>query len=160
MIPSRETTRPSGIVEAGAQAEQRPTVVASKSIWLRAAVSGAAALTISLILWALAVPIGGLELVASMGGTQPQPVGPLQITIAVLAAVVGASIVSALVGRFARRARRVWLGISIGVGILSLAGPLLSAPGASMFVLVILHVVVGGILIAGLIPPRARPERA
>jgi hypothetical protein len=108
----------------------------------------------------LAVPVGGLELVASTGGVQPQPVGPPQILIAVLVGSVGAAVVSALVARFARHARGIWLGISITVGVLSLAGPPLSATGASMLVLMLLHVVVGGVLIIGLLPPRVRPGRA
>ena len=66
----------------------------------------------------------------------------------------------ALIGRFARHARGVWLGISITVGVLSLAGPPLSASGAAMLVLMLLHIMVGGILIIGLMPPRARSERA
>ena len=122
--------------------------------------SAATALAAALIAWVLAVPVGGLELVASTGGVQPQPVGPPQIVIAVLLGAAGAAAVAALLGRFARHARGLWLGISITVGVLSLAGPTLSASGVSMVVLMLMHVVVGGILIIGLLPPRVRSERA
>ena len=118
------------------------------------------ALAAALIAWLLAVPVGGVELVASTGGGQPQPVGPAQIVIAVLVGTAGGAIVSALVGRFARHARGLWLGISITLGVLSLAGPPLSSSGVSMLVLMLLHVIVGGILVIGLLPPRLRSERA
>jgi hypothetical protein len=163
MTTSHETSHQFGTVAGGAQIadpSSPSSVRRSRSIWLRAALSAAAALAAALIAWVLAVPVGGLELVASTGGVQPQPVGPAQIVFAVLLGSAGAAVVSALIGRFARHARGVWLGISITVGVLSLAGPPLSAAGASMLVLMLLHVIVGGILIIGLLPPRVRSERA
>lgn len=160
MTTSHETTRPFGAVTRDGQISDSPAVRPPRSIWLRAALTTAAALAAALVAWVLAVPVGGLELVASTGGVQPTPVGPAQIVIAVLLGSVCATVVSALVARFARHARGVWLGISITFGALSLVGPPLSASGTSMLVLMLFHVIVGGTLIIGLLPPRMRPERA
>lgn len=163
MTTSHETSRPFDTVAGGAQITEASAASSGRrprSAWIRAALSAATALAAALIAWVLAAPVGGIELVASTGGVQPQPVGPPQIVIAVLVGSAGAAAVSALIGRFARHARGLWLGVSITVGALSLAGPPLSAAGASMLVLMLLHVVVGGILIVGLLPPRVRSERA
>jgi hypothetical protein len=163
MTTSHETSRPFGTVSGGVQITEPSSSSGARrprSVWLRAVLSAAAALAAALIAWVLVVPVGGLELVASTGGVQPQPVGPAQIVFAVLLGAAGAAVVSALVGHFARHARGVWLSTSIAVGVLSLVGPPLSASGTSMLVLMLLHVIVGGILIIGLLPPRVRSERA
>ncbi|RXZ49351.1 hypothetical protein ESP57_10570 [Agromyces fucosus] len=109
----------------------------------------------ALLIWAIAVPIAGIDLEARMGAGA-QPVGPALVAIAAVVGAAGALAVSALIARFARNARRLWFVISICVGVLSLAGPLLSAAsGASTAVLLVMHVVVGGSLIVGLAPRRA-----
>lgn len=108
--------------------------------------AGAAAL----LLWALAVPLAGVDLTVRQGGTD-QEVGPAMIVAAGLAAGFAAWALLAVLERFTVRAGRIWTIIAASVLALSLLGTLSAVSGAATLVLMGEHLVVGGVLIVGLV---------
>lgn len=108
-----------------------------------------------LLIWALAVPLAGLELEVAAAG---QRVGPVSIIIAALVGGLAAWLLRALLSRWAH-GRTVWTVLGSVVLLLSLAGPALSgAGGAVLVVLELMHLVVGVVLLLGL-GRRAGPRR-
>lgn len=108
--------------------------------------AGAAAL----LLWALAVPLAGVDLTVRQGGTD-QEVGPAMIVAAGLAAGFAAWALLAVLERFTARAGRIWTIIAAAVLTVSLLGTLSAVSGAATLVLMGEHLVVGGVLIVGLV---------
>lgn len=108
--------------------------------------AGAAAL----LLWALAVPLAGVDLTVRQGGTD-QEVGPAMIVAAGLAAGFAAWALLAVLERFTAHAGRIWTIIAASVLALSLLGTLSAVSGAATLVLMGEHLVVGGVLIVGLV---------
>ncbi len=111
-------------------------------------VIGAAAA--ALAVWALAVPVAGTDLSARMGAG-PQPVGPVMVVLASLAAGLAGWALLAVLERFTAKARRIWTITALAVLALSLTGPLGSATGtAATLVLLLMHLVVGSVVVLGL----------
>ncbi|MEV5893450.1 DUF6069 family protein [Nonomuraea fuscirosea] len=100
--------------------------------------------------WVLAVPVAGTELIVRMGaGTQP--VGPVAVVLAGLAAGLAGWALLAVLERVTAKAGRIWTITALAVLALSLTGPLGSATGpAATLVLLSMHLVVGAVVILGL----------
>ena len=103
----------------------------------------------ALAIWAVAVPGLGLDL----AGASNTVVGPVSVLAASLVAGLVAWALAALLARIAPRARVVWRACAGTALLLSLSGPLLGGFGAAAtVVLVLMHLVVGGILLVCLAP--------
>ncbi|MGP9681769.1 DUF6069 family protein [Brachybacterium sp. AOP3-A1-3] len=101
----------------------------------------------ALLIWAVAVPLGGLDLELAATG---QSVGPAAIIGAVLVGGAAAWLLLALAIHLPH-GRTIWTGGAVAVLVLSLTGPAVSgAVGAVLVVLVLMHLVVGIVLILGL----------
>lgn len=99
------------------------------------------------IIWTIAVPVAGTTLEVPQAG---MTVGPVAIAVSATVAGLAAWGLRALMGRSLRRLN-AWTAVGIVVLVLSLGGPGLSgAIGTVLSVLIIMHVCVGSILIAGL----------
>ncbi|MGV9384094.1 DUF6069 family protein [Nonomuraea sp. NPDC003707] len=104
----------------------------------------------ALAVWALAVPLSGAALTVRAGGGT-QTVGPVSVIVASLVAGLAGWALLAVLERRAARPGRVWTITALVVLVLSLFGPLGSAVGlATTLVLMLLHLVVGAVIVAGL----------
>jgi hypothetical protein len=109
-----------------------------------------AAAVAALVVWAIAGPLAGLDLTARSGGP-PQPVGPVAVLFVSLLAGLAGWALLAVLERATRHGRLIWTAVAVAVLALSLLGPLGSGSDTtSRVVLAAMHVVVGGVLIAGL----------
>jgi len=110
----------------------------------------AAAIVLPLLVWAIAVPLAGLELVAGSGSTA-QVIGTASIVFAVVVAGLVAWGVLALLERFTKTSVRTFAVVGWTVLVLSLLGPvLMGAVGAVLVVLLAMHLVTGAALVIGL----------
>lgn len=144
-VPRIPQTTPTG----GPTAPPASSPLASaRRIRLRIAVAAVAtAVAGALLIWTVAVPLGGLDLEVAAAG---QRVGPASILGAVLIGGAAAWLLLALALRFPY-GRTVWTGVAVAVLVLSLTGPVLSgAAGTVLAVLELMHLVVGLALILGL----------
>ncbi|HEV7182881.1 MAG: DUF6069 family protein [Actinomycetales bacterium] len=117
---------------------------------LRRAGTVAAASVVAVIVWIIAVPAAGLDLVVHSGPTT-QTVGLASVVIVPVAAGAAAWVTLAILERMARRARLLWMIVAVTVLALSLLGPISLAVGAgTVWALLTMHVVVGATLIFGL----------
>lgn len=106
----------------------------------------AAAALAGLLVWALAVPVGDLSLDLADGRT----VGPGAVVLAAAAGGAAAWLLLALLAR-TRRGLARWTVIAVVVLLLSLGPPALAgAAGGVLWVLELMHLLVGGVLILGL----------
>lgn len=101
------------------------------------------------IVWTLAAPLGGIDLAVDRAGTR-QTVGPVGVVLASLTVGLAAWGLLAVLEKATDRARRIWTIIASAVLAVSLLGPLSAVSVAATLVLMGMHVVVGGTLIAGL----------
>ena len=124
----------------------RPSKIRDRTLVVVAAAVG------GLIVWAIARLIIGEDLTATASGADsPTTVGPAPVIIVSLVGGLVAWGFLALPERFTARAGRIWLIVAVVVLLLSLAGPLAQANGTGTTIaLLIMHLVVGSILIAGL----------
>ena len=100
-------------------------------------------------LWMVVDPLAGIELEASSGGSIRQ-VGPIAVMFAGVAAGVAGWALLALLERVSSNARAIWTIAASVVLALSLLGTGSAVTTAATVGLVSLHLLVGGILIAGL----------
>ncbi|MGY0008172.1 DUF6069 family protein [Micromonospora sp. I033] len=101
----------------------------------------------TLAVWAAAVPVAGVDLVARSGGTE-QTVTPAAVAVSTLLAGLAGWASLALLERFTARARVVWTGAAGLVLLLSLLGPLGGGVGAAAtLTLVALHLVAAAVLV-------------
>lgn len=101
------------------------------------------------LLWAAASPLAGVDLVVDQAGS-PTTVGPVPVIISSLVIGFAAWGLLAVLERFTARAGLIWTIIASAVLAFSLFGPLAAVTTAAMLVLMGMHVVTGGVLIAGL----------
>jgi hypothetical protein len=101
--------------------------------------------------WTIAGPLTGIHLAA--GSTRH--IGAAQVIASSLVAGLAAWALLAVLEHFTSRARTVWTIAAAAVLILSLTGPLGAASVSAGLALGCLHLLVGGILIAGLRRPLA-----
>jgi hypothetical protein len=105
----------------------------------------------ALVIWAVAAPVLDIDL----AGTSTV-VGPASVLAASLVAGLVAWALAALLSRLTPRPHVVWRACAGIALVLSLSGPLFGGfDAAATFVLVVMHLVVGGILLVWLAPPRA-----
>ncbi|HEU5128282.1 MAG TPA: DUF6069 family protein [Glycomyces sp.] len=104
----------------------------------------------ALALWTLAVPVGGVDLVAASGGGATT-VGPAATAVATAVAGLLGWAFLALLERLTERSDRIWVITALAVLALSVPlGPLGGEGAATVAVLAGLHAVVGAVLIPGL----------
>lgn len=149
LVPAAPTTR-----GASGRPSPAPWATARRIRRRIAAATFVTAVVGGLLVWAAAVPLGGLELNAS-----GQTVGPVSIIVAAMAGGAAAWLLLALLIR-RPHGRTWWTALGVTVLLLSLAGPPLSgAGGAVLVILELMHVLVGLVLILGLrrstVPPPA-----
>ncbi len=108
--------------------------------------TAAAAVLAAIAGWAVAGPLAGVHLAA--GSTKHIGVAAVIIT-ALIAALVAWGLL-ALLERFTPRARTIWTVVAAVVLVVSLSGPLGAPTAAAGLCLAGLHLMVGGIIIAGL----------
>jgi hypothetical protein len=101
-----------------------------------------------LAIWAVTVPVAGLDLTATPIGGTATPVGALALVAGALCAGLSGWALLAVLERRAARPRRTWTVIALVVLALSLATPIMGATGAPMLVLLSMHLAVGAVLIA------------
>ncbi|GAA3094640.1 hypothetical protein GCM10010464_67680 [Pseudonocardia yunnanensis] len=101
-----------------------------------------------LAIWAVAVPVAGLDLTATPIGGTATPVGALAVVAGALCAGLSGWALLAVLERRAARPRRAWTVIALVVLALSLATPLMGATGTEMLILLSMHLAVGAVLIA------------
>lgn len=124
-----------------------PTLTGNKSA-LRALIVGVA-VAAALLVWLIAVPVAGIELVAR-SGSGTQAIGAAQL--AVVVAIVGLA-GWALLEMLERRTKdpvRNWTATALIVLVLSLVGPLGANTAGGALALVTLHLVTAAVLIVGL----------
>jgi len=108
------------------------------------------AVALALVVWGLAVPVAGVDLVA---GTPPQTVGAASVVVVTVVVTLAAWGVRTLLRR--RRPLAWWLTCG-AVLVVSLLGPLGGTSPAAVATLVALHLAVGATVAVGLDPRRAR----
>jgi hypothetical protein len=112
------------------------------------AIAGAA--VAALAIWAIAVPIAGLDLMVGSGATA-RTVGPVSVVVVALLAGGLAWALLALLGRRLRHGRRAWRVTAWTLLALSLLGPVgMGATAGVVVTLVAMHLAVGTTLILGL----------
>jgi hypothetical protein len=130
------------------------TTTTSSSFRPARAAAVAAAVLAALAVWALAVPVLGVDLAAAPVGGPVQQVGPLAVAAGPLLSGLAGWALLAVLERRTARPRRNWTATALVVLVLSLATPLLGGAGpAATVALVAMHLVVGAVLIA-LLPRR------
>lgn len=106
-----------------------------------------AATAATLAVWATAVPLAGVDLVARSGGTE-QTVTPAAVGVSTVVAGLAGWALLALLERFTALARAVWTGSAVVVLLVSLLGPLGGAVGtAATLTLVAMHLVAAAVLV-------------
>ncbi|QLQ36004.2 DUF6069 family protein [Micromonospora robiginosa] len=110
-----------------------------------------AAIAATLLGWAVAVPLAGVELTARSGGGGEQRVTPVAVAVSTLLAGLAGWALLAVLERFTGRAGTVWTVVAVVVALLSLLGPLTGGVGrAATVTLVALHLLAGAVLVPGL----------
>jgi Family of unknown function (DUF6069) len=129
-----------------------PIARTRRGVRTRRALIVAGATAAALAVWALAGPIGGVDIAARSGGSVQQ-IGPGAVAVSsMLAGLAGWGLLACL-ERLMKRPHRTWTVTASVVFVLSLTGPLGGVGTAAKLTLFCLHLVVAAVLIAGL--PRA-----
>ncbi|MFR9779146.1 DUF6069 family protein [Micromonospora sp. MS34] len=106
-----------------------------------------AATAATLVVWIVAVPLAGVDLVARTGGAE-QTVTPVAVGVATLVVSLAGWGLLALLERFTARARAAWTVVALMVLLVSLLGPLGGGVGAAAtLTLVGMHLAAGAVLI-------------
>ncbi|GEK80729.1 DUF6069 family protein [Agrococcus baldri] len=129
--------------------------LATRSRRVRRLLTVIAGALLALVVWAIAVPVAGLELVVGSGQSM-QLVGPDGVALSSLLLGFGAWALLALLERLGERGRRFWQVTGWLVLALSLAGPIaMGGAPAVLVALLAMHLVVGVTVILGLAHRRA-----
>jgi len=105
------------------------------------------AMALCALVWLLAVPVAGVELVVGEG-TGAQTVGLPSILVVSAVAVFAGALTRRVLAR-RRRGVLVWNVVASVVLLLSLAGPAGAATAGAWLALSCLHLVVGAVVLAG-----------
>lgn len=124
----------------------------SRRTWRDRALGVLLAVASAVLIWVVAAPVAGVDLEATVAEGQP----PMEINLFL---VVAASLLLSLLGwallavleRVTRRGLRVWVIVAAAVTLLSLAGPTTAETGGAMVALALMHLAVGGVLIATMV---------
>ncbi len=116
------------------------------------ALTVAAAVLAAVVVWLIAVPVAGLDLLVRPGGGATQHVGVGSVVIvSLLSALLGWGMLAMLERLLPARARTVWAVVAGVVLVVSLAGPLTGGTTAAVTVtLALMHVAVGAAFMIGL----------
>jgi hypothetical protein len=105
---------------------------------------------LALVVWIIAVPVGGVDLVVG-AGTNSQTVGPVSVVVASLLAGGAGWALLALCEHLNAKGRKLWQWIAWGVLAISLLGPVsMGGAGTVLAILLLMHIVTGAVVIAGL----------
>ncbi len=115
------------------------------------ALAVAAASLAALVVWVVAVPIGGVDLLVRPSGGAATAVGAgAVVSVSLLAGLLGWALLAMLERRIAR-ARTIWTGSALVVLLLSLAGPLTAGTTPLVkAVLALMHLTIAAVLIPAL----------
>lgn len=108
-----------------------------------------AAAAAALALWAVAVPLAGVDLAVDQAGTRQTVTPALVAATALLVGFAGWGLLAVL-ERTAKRGARAWTAVAAAVLAVSLLGPLGAQGAAAVLVLLGMHLAVGGTLLLGL----------
>jgi hypothetical protein len=123
------------------------------------AVTLVAAVAAGLVVWAVSVPLLGLDLIVGLPPAS-MTITPLMVGVAALVPGALAWALLAVFERFFRRGRLMWLVVGWAVLALSLTGPSsMGASGTTLVSLITMHLAVGITLIIGLNRPRTNGRR-
>lgn len=139
------------------RAESAPVTAAPHTSARRALVVVGAALA-ALVVWALADPIGGVDLAVRSGHSVQHVGAGAVVGTALLVALVGWALLARLERR-AKRPHRTWAIIASTVFVISLVGPAGGVGSAAKLGLAALHVVVAAAVILGLPAVRGGASR-
>lgn len=116
------------------------------------ALTVAAAVVAAVVVWLVAVPIAGLDLLVRPEGSTTQQVGiGSVVVVSLLAALLGWALLALLERLLPARASTAWTVVAGVMLALSLAGPLTGGTTPAVTVtLALMHVTVGAALIIGL----------
>ncbi|TYC00285.1 hypothetical protein FXF53_14005 [Micromonospora sp. WP24] len=120
--------------------------------WRQRALGVLLAALAAVVIWVVAVPLAGMDLDATMAEGQ----APTRINLGM---VVAAALIISLLGwallalleRVSRHGLRIWVIVAVIFLLLSLAGPTMAETGGAMVALALMHLAVGGVLIAAMI---------
>ncbi len=130
-------------------AQQRITPAPARRTRARALVIATATLA-ALVVWIVAVPLLGTDLLVRSGSDSAQRVGPGAVVVTSLIASLLGWVLLAVLERRTSRAHTVWTGAAVVVLVLSLGGPLTAATTtAAKTALALMHLAVGAVLIHG-----------
>jgi hypothetical protein len=113
------------------------------------ALTVAAAVLTGTLTWTMAGPVAGVRI-----AVDDQQVGVAQVAIVSLIAGLAAWVLFAVLERFTRRATSIWTAIAATILALSLTGPFSATSTAAGITLACLHLLVGGVIIAGFLQRR------
>src|SRR5699024_1642592 len=100
--------------------------------------------------WLIAVPVAGVSLDVGPSGS-PEPVGLVAVVLVPLLVGLAGWALLAACRRLLRNGHRIWQVVACVMLALSLLGPIrLAQDGATLAILLLLHLVVGTTLILGL----------
>ncbi|MFI7025690.1 DUF6069 family protein [Micromonospora sp. NPDC049900] len=124
----------------------------SRPRWRQRAIGVLAAVLAAVVIWVVAVPLAGVDLMATVASGEP----PMEIGVG---AVIASSLITSLLGwgllalleRVTRHGLRIWVIVAVLFTLLSLAGPFMAETGAATAVLLLMHLAVGGVLIAAML---------
>lgn len=118
------------------------------------------AMSAAVATWTVAVPLLGIQLLVNVTGSV-RGVGQLDVALSSLAAGLLGWALLAILERTTRHAGAIWIAIATLVLLVSLLGALAATTVSGLLVLLVLHLVTGLILIAGLPTIRGglRPRR-
>jgi hypothetical protein len=150
------------------QAQETLMATPTTRPWRARALAVIAAVLAALAVWLVTDPLLGVDLAAPTrpGSQQLLSITPGLVAATSLAAALAGWGLLALLERFTARPRTSWTVIAVGVGLLSLAGPLstiASTTVANAGSLALMHLAVAAVLIPGLAataPSLARPVPA
>jgi hypothetical protein len=150
------------------QAQETLMATPTTRPWRARALAVIAAVLAALAVWLVTDPLLGVELAAPTrpGSQELLSITPGLVAATSLAAALAGWGLLALLERFTARPRTSWTVIAVGVGLLSLAGPLstiASTTVANAGSLALMHLAVAAVLIPGLAataPSLARPVPA
>ncbi|MEU6249528.1 DUF6069 family protein [Glycomyces sp. NPDC047010] len=109
-----------------------------------------AAAAAALLVWAVAVPLAGVDLTVPQGDTDLH-VGPGLVAAAALVASLAGWGLLAILERATARGTRIWTVTAVVFLALSLLGPLGAASAAAVVSLLCMHLAVGAVAVTGLV---------
>jgi Family of unknown function (DUF6069) len=132
--------------QVATEVESEPT---GRSIRAARGATVAAAAVVGVLGWVAAHMLLGIDLVVETAGGV-RDVGAASVVLAAVAAGLGGWLLLVVLERTTTRPRTVWTLVALGVLLASLTGPPAAVSGEATGVLMALHLLVGGVVVAGL----------